>query len=60
MPRYKAIATISYDCIYEFDSDDFNTAYDLALNADGDLFKEIPMSGDWRLLDVREVENAQV
>jgi hypothetical protein len=58
MPKYRAVATISYDCVYEFDADDFNSAYDMALNADGDLFKEIPMSGDWRLVDVKEKTNA--
>ena len=58
MPRYTAVATISYDCYYEFDADDFNTAYEIALNADGGNFKEIPMSGDWRLLEVKENTNA--
>ena len=56
MKTYKAYATISYDLVCEFEVEDGEDAWDIAQQLDGGMFKEIPMSGDWKVFEVDLIE----
>jgi len=58
MKRYKAYATISYDLMCEFEIEDDEDAWDFAKHElEGSEFSEIPMSSEWKLYEVEEINN---
>lgn len=58
MKTYKAYATISYDLVCEFEVEDDEDAWEFAEQIDGGDFKEIPMSGDWKIYEVELIEES--
>jgi len=54
--KYRAYATISYDLVCEFEVEDGEEPWEVARNLDGEDFKEIDNSSDWKVFDIEPIE----
>jgi hypothetical protein len=57
--KYKAYATISYDCVCEFEIEDDEDPWEFARSIDGGDFMQIDNSGDWKVYEVTQMHNLE-
>jgi ArsR family metal-binding transcriptional regulator len=56
MKKYNIIAYYTTCCFAEVEAKDEDEAYEIARNMDGGIFSSSADKGDWRIVDVEEIE----
>jgi len=56
MKKYNITAYYTTSCFAEVEAKDEDEAYEIARNMDGGIFMSSADKGDWRIVDVEEIE----